>query len=73
MADFTSWSDLAKKMRNDLASRSWLKKSYDFDGMRVEYVTLKEFLDGIEYVESRAVAEQQEFIPLRTSLRGMNR
>ena len=74
---FTTWSDLAAKMRNDLASGNWRTKSYDFDGMKKEFVSPEEFYQMLVKIEDRAAAEQADAsgtgTPMRTSLRGMNR
>lgn len=74
---FTTWSVLAKKMRDDLASGNWRTKSYDFDGMKKEFVSPEEFYQMLLKIENRASEEEAEAsgneTPLRTSLRGMNR
>ena len=72
MASFTSWSELARNMRNDLASGSWRTKSYDFDGMRREFFAPEEFLKMMAYVESRATDEAEGYT-LRTNARAGDR
>lgn len=69
---FSTWSDLHTKMLNDFASGNWRTKSYDFDGMRKEFVSPKEFLETLEYVKRQAASEEGSF-PLRTIARGANR
>jgi hypothetical protein len=70
---FTSWSDLAAKLRNDYASGDWRTKSYDFDGMRKEFFSPAEFLKVLADVEGRAAAEQDSGLVLRTSARAGDR
>lgn len=69
---FSTWSDLRKKMLDDLASGNWRTKSYDFDGMRKEFFSPEEFLRMLDVVERRA-AEEYEQPSFRTIARGANR
>jgi hypothetical protein len=55
---FTSWSELAVKLRNDYASGNWRTKSYDFDGMKREFFSPDEMRKMLADVEARAAAEQ---------------
>lgn len=71
MASFT-WSEMAAKMRDDLAKGNWRTKSYDIDGMKKEFFSPDEFLKMLAYVENRA-ANENVGLSLRTSLRGANR
>lgn len=72
MASFTSWTDLQRQMRNDLASGSWRTKSYDFDGMRKEFVSPEEFLKMLAYVDNQAADESSDYT-LRTNARAGDR
>lgn len=58
---FSTWSDLARRMRDDLAAGNWRMKSYDMDGMRREFVSPQEFLQMLDYAERRAAEEQTPF------------
>lgn len=69
---FSTWSSLAAKMRNDLASGNWRTKSYDIDGMQKEFFEPREFLRMLEYVENRAAAEDSSFCS-RVSMRSAER
>lgn len=59
---FTSWSDLAQKLRDDLASGNFRTVgSYTLPGGgAVTYRTLKEFTDLLDMVEQRAAEEAGE-------------
>lgn len=58
---FTSWTDLAKAMRDDLASGQWRTvQSYSLGGLinqTVTYRDVKDFLDLLALVERRASEE----------------
>lgn len=69
---FSTWSDLARKMRDDLASGGWRTKSYDIDGMRKEFFSPQEFLQMLEFVERRAAEESAPFLA-RTTQRSAGR
>lgn len=58
---FSTWSDLLAKMRNDLATGNWRKKSYDIDGMKTEFFSPEEFLKMYAFVEKRAVEESSDY------------
>ena len=67
-----TWSSLAAKMRNDLASGNWRTKSYDIDGMQKEFFEPREFLRMLEYVENRAAIENSDNctrVPMRSAER----
>jgi hypothetical protein len=66
---FTTWSELAAEIRADLASKKWRTKSYEFDGMRREFVSPVEILKWLAYVESRADGEKGGEYYLRTCAR----
>jgi hypothetical protein len=70
---FSTWSDLVRKMRDDFAKGNWRTRSYDFDGVRKEFVSPKEFFEMLAIVEARAEGEASGGPSLRTSARGMNR
>ena len=69
---FSTWSELAQKMCNDLAQGNWRTKPYNFGGMKEKFFTPEEFLTMLEYVERRASGEGEGY-PLRTSAAGTNR
>lgn len=69
---FTTWSEVAARMRNDLASGGWRTKSYDLDGMRKEFFSPQEFLDMLNYVERRA-AEEGDSYAARSTMRSATR
>ena len=73
MAAFTSWGDLYKSMLNDFASGNWRTKSYDFDGMRKEFVSPQEFRDMLAWVKSEASEEAASGLTLRTVARAGDR
>lgn len=76
MAAFTSWSDLYRDMLNDLASGNWRTKSYNFDGMQKEFVSLQEFRDMLSWVKPQASEEAADAnggVPLRTVARAGDR
>jgi hypothetical protein len=73
---FSTWSELLVKMRDDYASGNWRTKSYDFDGVRKEFVSPDEFFKVLRQIENRAAAEQAEDtggVTYRTSARASNR
>jgi hypothetical protein len=70
---FTTWSDLAAKLRNDYASGDWRTKSYDFDGTHKEFFSPAEFLKVLADVEARAKEEQQDGGVWRTCARSSER
>jgi len=72
MDSFTSWSDLARRMRNDLATGDWRTKSYDMDGIHKEFFSPEEFLKMLTHVENRAAGESGDY-PLRTNARAGDR
>lgn len=59
---FSTWADMAAKMRDDLAKGQWRVKSYTIDGVQREFISPAEFLKVLEDVEARARAE---FAPYR--------
>ena len=69
---FSTWSKLAAKMRDDLASGNWRTKSYDIDGIQKEFFEPREFLRMLEYVENRAAAEDSSY-STRVSMRSAER
>ena len=54
---FSNWSDLAAKMRDDLAKGQWRVKSYSIDGVQREFISPAEFLNVLGEIEARAKAE----------------
>ncbi|MBI5523359.1 MAG: hypothetical protein HY910_12080 [Desulfarculus sp.] len=61
---FTTWSDLARAMRDDLASGNFRTvSSYALPGGSgsITYRTMKEFLDLLSLVEQRASEETGGF------------
>lgn len=56
MADLT-YSELAQKMRQDMARGSWRIKSYEIDGIRREFASASDFLEVLRFVEQRAAEE----------------
>ena len=69
---FTTWSDLAVKLRNDLATGNWRRKSYDVDGIRTEFVSPQEFMALLTDVERRAAEESSDYCS-RTQAAGAER
>ncbi len=70
---FTTWADLAAKMRDDLASGNWRTESYEFDGMKKKYRTADDFWRDYDEVERRAVLEENGGPCLRTVARAGDR
>ncbi len=73
MASFTSWANLYRSMLNDLASGNWRTKSYDFDGMRKEFVSPQDFRDMLAWVKNEAAEEATSDLTLRTNARAGDR
>lgn len=69
---FSTWSQLLSKMRDDLATGNWRKKSYDIDGMKTEFFSPEEFMKMFLFVEKRAAEESSDYCGC-VSMRGSNR
>ena len=69
---FSTWSQLLSKMRDDLATGNWRKKSYDIDGMKTEFFSPDEFLKMFLFVEKRAAEECSDYCA-SVSMRSANR
>lgn len=57
---FTTWSDLEKKMRDDLASGAWKVAGYSVNGQEMRYATFEQFKAAFDYVKSQAADERGE-------------
>jgi len=61
---FTTWSDLLAQLKNDLASGSWITRSYSVDGVTREFRNASEFMALLQDVERRASMENLSTRPL---------
>lgn len=52
-----TWSELYQQMREDLVTGNWRTKSYEFDGIKTEYISPKDFLDALDRIEQKAREE----------------
>jgi hypothetical protein len=61
---FTSWSDLLRQLKDDLASGNWITRSYTVDGVAREFRSVSEFMGLLQDVEGRANMENLTTRPL---------
>lgn len=54
---FTTWADLYQSMPNKLASRDFSKSSATIAGNVINWTTVSEFLQILEYVKTQAAME----------------
>jgi hypothetical protein len=62
--EFTSWSNLLVRLRNDLYSGNWISQSYAVDGVSREFRSVSEFMALLQDVERRASMENLSTRPL---------
>ncbi len=66
---FVSYTQLAREVRNDLASGAWRTKSYYVGDTRHEYVDLDQITTFVEWLERKA-QEEQGRVPRKLTVRG---
>lgn len=61
---FTTWSDLLRQLKDDLASGNWITRTYSVDGVTREFRSVSEFMALLQEVEHRASMENITTRPL---------
>lgn len=61
---FTTWSDLLRQLKDDLASGNWITRTYSVDGVTREFRSVSEFMTLLQEVEHRASMENITTRPL---------
>lgn len=68
MATFSTWTELYSSMLNTLASGDFTLQQVEKDGMRMEFRSMKEVTQGLEFVKFMKGLE--EGVTLRATAKG---